>query len=136
MSKVDWFNFTLINFSVNVWDTLISHMSASMTLWVYWPTHLRTSMCSESIQEVRVCMLEYFLQRCPKDCTRKPLQRTNLLHIRLELRDLNYQTPFYADCILKCPENYHKIYFLVDNSCNFKAISKSDILKQIQKGEK
>jgi hypothetical protein len=23
MSKVDWFNFTLINFSVNVWDTLI-----------------------------------------------------------------------------------------------------------------
>jgi hypothetical protein len=23
MSKVDWFNFTLINFSVNIWDTLI-----------------------------------------------------------------------------------------------------------------
>jgi hypothetical protein len=60
MSKVvDWFNFTLINFSVNIWDTLI--MSASMTLWAYWPSHLSISMCSESIQEVRVCMLEHFL---------------------------------------------------------------------------
>jgi BarA-like signal transduction histidine kinase len=86
---------------------------------------------SGSIQEVIVCMLEYFLQCYPKDCTRSPLQRTNLLHIRLELRDQNYQTPFYADCILKCLENRHKIYFLVDNSCNFEVISKSNTLKQI-----
>jgi hypothetical protein len=29
MSKLDWFNFTLINFSVNIWDILI---------WAYgWP---------------------------------------------------------------------------------------------------
>jgi hypothetical protein len=93
-------------------------------------------MCSESIQEVRVCMLEYFLQRCPKDCTRKPLQRTNLLHIsyiRLKLRDLNYQTPSYADCNLKYQENHDKIYFLVDNSCNFIAILKSNISKQMYK---
>jgi hypothetical protein len=82
-------------------------------------------------------MLEYFLQRCPNDyCTRKPLRRTNLLYIRLELRDLNYQTPFYADCTLKYQNNYHRIYFLVDNSCNVEVISKSDTLKQIYKKEK
>jgi hypothetical protein len=81
-------------------------------------------------------MLEYFLQRCPKDCTRKPLQRTNLLYIRLKLRDLNYETPFYADYTLKYHRNYQKNYFLVDNSCNFKAISKSNILKQIYEGGK
>ena len=113
-----------------------SHTRASMTLWAYWESNLSASMCSESIQEVRVYMLEYFLQRYLKDCTWKPLQRTNLLHIRLKLRDLNYQTPFYAECTLKYPENYHKIYFLVDNSCNFKAILKSNILKQIYKGGK
>ena len=39
-------------------------------------------------------MLEYFLQHCPKDCIKKLLQRINLPHIRLGLRDLNYQTPF------------------------------------------
>jgi hypothetical protein len=88
-------------------------------------------MCSENIQEVRVCILEYFLQRCPKDCTRKPLQRTNLLYIRLELLGLNYQTLFYADYTLKYQKNYHKIYLLIDNSCNFEVISKSSILKQI-----
>jgi hypothetical protein len=81
-------------------------------------------------------MLEYFLQRCPKDCTRKPLQRTSLLHIRLKLRDLNYQTPFYADCTLKYQENCHKIHFSVDNSCYFEVILKSNILKQIDKKEK
>jgi hypothetical protein len=98
-------------------------------------SHMSTTMCSvSSIQDVRgVCMLEYFLQRCSKDCTRKPLQRTILLHLRLELRDLNYQTPFYADCTLKCQKNYHKIYVLVDNSCNVEVISKSNILKQIYK---
>jgi hypothetical protein len=111
-------------------------MSASMALWAYWLTHLSISKCSKSIQEVRVCMLEYFLQRCcPKDCTRNPLQRTNLLHIRLKLRGLNNQTPFYADYILKYQENCHKIYFSVDNSCNFEVISKSNILKQIYKKE-
>jgi hypothetical protein len=83
-----------------------------------------------------VCMLEYILQRCPKDCTRKPLQRANLLHIRLELRDLNYQTPFYAECTLKYQKNYYKIYFLVDNFCNFEVVSNSNILKQIYKKEK
>jgi hypothetical protein len=109
----------------------------SMSLWAYWPSHLSTSIISESIQEVRVCMLEYFLQRCcPKDCTRNPLQRTNLLHIRLKLRDLNYQTPFYVDYILKYQENCRKIHFSVDNSWNFEVISKSSILKQIYKGEK
>jgi hypothetical protein len=81
-------------------------------------------------------MLEYFLQRCPKDCTKKFLLRIDLLHIELELRDLNYQTPFYAGCTLKYREDCHKIYFLVDNSCNFEAISKSNISKQIYKGEK
>jgi hypothetical protein len=33
---------------------------------------------------------------------------------------------------LKIPKkNYHKIYFLVDNSYNFEVISKSNMLKQI-----
>jgi hypothetical protein len=85
-------------------------------------------------------MLEYFLQRCPNDySTRKPIQRTDLLHIRLKLRDLNYQTPRYADCTLKYQKKkkkYHKIYFLVNKSCNFEVISKSNILKQIYKEEK
>ena len=81
-------------------------------------------------------LLEYFLQRYPEDCTEKVLQRVVLLHIELELRDLNYQTPFYADCIIKYEENCHKIYFSVDNSCNFKAISKSNISKQIYKEKK
>jgi hypothetical protein len=80
--------------------------------------------------------VEYFLQRCPKDCTINPLQRANLLHIKLELRGLNYQTPFYANCTLKYKKNYHKIYLSVDNSCNFEVISKSNILKQIYKKEK
>ena len=39
-------------------------------------------------------ILEYFLQRCPKDCTKISLQRLDLLHIELELQGLNYQTPF------------------------------------------
>jgi hypothetical protein len=29
------------------------------------------------------------------------LQKVDLLHIELELRGLNYKTPFYAGCILK-----------------------------------
>jgi hypothetical protein len=81
-------------------------------------------------------MLEYFLQCCFKGSTKKSLQRVDLLHIELESRDRNYKTPFYADCILKYPENHHKTYISIDNSCNFKAISKSDILKQIYKEEK
>ena len=93
-------------------------------------------MCSESIQEVIARMLEYFVQRCPKDCTRQSPQKVNLLHIQLKLRGLNYQTPFYAYCILKCQENRYKIYFSVDNSCNFKVIPKSNILKQVYKGGK
>ena len=69
-------------------------------------------MCSESIQqEVGVCMSENFLQRYPKDCIRKPLQGANLLHIRLELRGLNYQTPFYADYILKYQKQLPKNLF-------------------------
>jgi hypothetical protein len=135
MSKMDWFNFTLINFSANIWDTLIwTHR------WLYeLIDHLiwahSCALTSESIQEVRVCMLGYCLQRCPKDCTKKTPERTNLLHIRLELRDLNYQTPFYADYILKYQENCHRIHFFVDNSCNFEVISKNNILKQIYKKE-
>jgi hypothetical protein len=81
-------------------------------------------------------MLEYFSQRYPTDCTKKILQKVGSPVIELELRGPNYQTPFYADCILKYQENCHKIYFSADNSCNFKAISKSNILKQIYKGEK
>ena len=99
-------------------------------------SHMSTTMYSvSSIQEVRVCVLEYFLQRYPKDCTRNPLQRTNLLNLRLKLRDMNYQTPFHGDCTLKYPKkkNYHRIYILANNSWNFEAISKSDILKQIYK---
>ena len=81
-------------------------------------------------------MLEYFLQCCPKDSTKKFLLRVDSLHIELALLELNYETPFYADCILKYQENRHKIYFSVDNFCNFKVISKSNILKQIYKGGK
>jgi hypothetical protein len=68
-------------------------------------------------------MLEYFLQHCPNDCIKRPLQKVDLLQIQLELRGVNYQTPFYADRILKYQENCHKNYFSVNNSCNFKAIS-------------
>jgi hypothetical protein len=80
-------------------------------------------------------MLEHFLQRFPKDCTKKSLQRVDLLQDKLKLRCLNYQTPFYANCILKYHENCHKNYFWVDNSCNFEVISKSNISKQIYKVE-
>ena len=62
-------------------------------------------MCSESIQEVIARMLEYFVQRCPKDCTKKILQRANFLHIELKLGGQNDQTPFYADCILNTEKN-------------------------------
>jgi hypothetical protein len=78
-----------------------------MLSWVYGRSHLSTSMCSESIKEVIVHMLERFLQRCPKDCAKNFLQRVDLLHFELELRGLNYQTPFYADCILKYREKLH-----------------------------
>ena len=84
-------------------------------------------------------MLEYFLQRCRKGCAKKKsLQRVDLLlHIKHKLRwCLNYQTPFYADYILKYRKNCHKIYFSVDNYCNFKATSKSDIAKQKYKEAK
>jgi hypothetical protein len=85
-------------------------------------------MCSESIREgIYWRMLNYFLQRCPKDCTKKPLQRVDLLHIELKLRVLNYKTPVYADCILKYRESCYKFFLLIDNSCYFKAISKSNI---------
>ena len=80
--------------------------------------------------------MEYFLQRCVEDYIEKFLQGVDLLHIELELRRLNYETPFYADCTLKNWEDCYKIHFLVDNSCNFKVISKSNILKQIYKKEK
>ena len=46
-------------------------------------------------------MLKYFLQRFPKGYTKKPLQKVDLPHIKLELRGLNYQTPLYTDCMLK-----------------------------------
>ena len=43
-------------------------------------------------------MLEHVVKRCPKDGTKKFLQRVVfLLHIELELQDLNYPTPLYAD---------------------------------------
>ena len=98
-------------------------------------SNIRIYSIQQYIKE-QLTLLEYFSQRCPKDCTKKALQRVDLLHIELEFRALNYQTPFYADCILKSPKNLHKIYFLVDNSCNFEVISKSNILKQIDKKEK
>jgi hypothetical protein len=81
-------------------------------------------------------MLKYFLQSCLNNCTKKSIQGVDLLNTELGLRGLNYQTPFYADCILKCPENCHKIYVLFDNSCSFKVILNNDISKQIYKGEK
>ena len=80
--------------------------------------------------------VEHFLYRCSKGCTKKFLQKVNLLHIDLELRALNYQTQLYVDGILKCRGNCYKIHFSVNNSCNFKAISRSNILKQIYKTEK
>jgi hypothetical protein len=82
-------------------------------------------------------LLEHCLQRYPpKGCTKKNLQKVNLLQIKLELRGLNYHTPFYADCILKCLENRYKIYFFTNNFYNFNVTSKSNISKQIYKGEK
>ena len=76
-------------------------------------------------------MLEYFLQTCPEDLTKKiPSKIRFTAYIELELGGLNYQTPFYADCILKYQENCYKIHISVDNSCNFKVISKSNIPKQ------
>ena len=51
-------------------------------------------------------------------------QRVDLLHVELELRDLNNKTPAYEDCILKYRESNHKIYFSVDKSCNFRVILK------------
>ena len=82
-------------------------------------------------------MLGYVLRYyCPKDCNKKILQGVDLLHIELGLRGLNYQTPFYIDCVLKYQENCHKIHFSVDSSCNFKVILKSNISKQIHKEEK
>ena len=80
-------------------------------------------------------MLEYFLQRCPKVCTKKFFQRVDALHIELKLWGKNYQTPFYAHYILKYRENCHEIYFSVNNFCNLKAISKSNVSKQIYKVE-
>ena len=67
---------------------------------------------------------------------KKFLQRVDLLRIELELGGQNLQTPFYTDCILKYRESRYKIYFSVGNSCNFKAISKSNISKQIYKAKK
>jgi hypothetical protein len=83
-------------------------------------------------------MLEYFLQRYLKDCTKKrPLfQRAKLLHIELELQGLNYQTPFYADCILKYREIAAKSTFWLINLAILKQSQKSNISKQIYKGEK
>jgi hypothetical protein len=81
-------------------------------------------------------MLEYFLERCPKDYAKRYFQKVGLLHIVLELRGQIYQTPFYADCTLKNQENSHEIYFSVDNSCSFKVTSKSNISKQIYKEDK
>ena len=74
-------------------------------------------------------MLEYFLQRRPKGCTKKSFQRVDLLHTELKALGQNYQTPFYADRILKYWENRHKIYLSVGNSCNFEVISKSKYFK-------
>jgi hypothetical protein len=82
-------------------------------------------------------MIEYFLQRYPNKCIRKFFQRENLLYIRLVLRNLNHQTPLHTECTIKYRENRYESYFLVGNSCNFKAISKSNVLKQTyNKGEK
>jgi hypothetical protein len=64
-------------------------------------SHFSTTLCFGNIQEVRVRMLEHFLQRFPKDCTKKFLRGIGLLHVKLELQGLNYETPFYADCILE-----------------------------------
>jgi hypothetical protein len=83
-----------------------------------------------------VGILEYFLQHCPKNCTKKSLRRVDLQHIEPELLGLNYQTPVYAGCILKYREIRPKIHFSVDNSCTSKAILKSNISKQVYKGGK
>ena len=54
----------------------------------YYLFKTNTRMCSKSVQEVRVRMLGHFLQRSPKDYTKKFLQRVDLLHIVLKLRGL------------------------------------------------
>ena len=78
----------------------------------------------------------FFTTLLPLGLYEKYFQRVDLLHSELELLDINYQTPFYAECILKYRKNRHKINFSVDNSCNSKASSTSNTLKQIYKGVK
>jgi hypothetical protein len=81
-------------------------------------------------------MLEYFLQRCPKDCTRKPPSKNKFTTYQAQITGPELSNSVYADYNIKYQENCHKIHFSVDNSCNSKAISTSNTLKQIYKGEK
>jgi hypothetical protein len=110
--KILFSNLLLIDFSASIWDALIwahrwPYESIDGLVWAH-PCALRAYRIQEDVRER---MLEYFLQLCHKDCTKRSLQRVDLLHIKLKLRGLNYQTPFYADCILKYLENCHKTTF-------------------------
>jgi hypothetical protein len=80
-------------------------------------------------------MLEYVLQRYPKDYTKKISSNYRSTTQQACSTGHKVLNSVYADCILKYLENCCKIYFSVDNSWNFKAIPKSNISKKIYKGE-
>ena len=118
---------------IYIWKYYFLTFQIDFSVTIYRCSHLCTTLCFRSIQEVRVRMLEHFSQRFPKGCTEKYLQKIDLLHVKLKLRGLNYQTPFYEDCVLRYQENCYKNYFWVGNFCNFEVIPKSNISKQIRK---
>jgi hypothetical protein len=80
-------------------------------------------------------MLEYVLQRYPKDYTKKIPSNCRSTTQQACITGPEVLNSVYADYILKYFENCCKIYFSVDNSCNFEANSKSNISKQTYKGD-
>jgi hypothetical protein len=66
-------------------------------------------MCSESMQEVRVCMLEYFYNVTLKIAPENPFKEQIYYISGSNYGGLNYKTPFYEDCALKYRKNCYKI---------------------------
>jgi hypothetical protein len=95
--------------------------SQSKIFKTFWEPNVKPSL---NKKQNSIYMLEYFLQRCRKDRTKWFLQRVDLLHIKLKLRDLNYQTPFFADCILNTKK--------IATKFNFQLIT-LEILKQSER---
>ena len=86
-------------------------------------------MCSESMQEVIVCMLKYFLQRCPKYCTKTPL-KSRLTTYRARITGPELLNNVLYGLYLKTPRKLIQNLFSSWNYCNFKVISKSNILNK------